>query len=124
LIVISGALVVLALVFLLVGLAMKGLVLVYISIGVSVLSAVFLLLGVFSRKDELVTEGAEPSSTPVEGVTVVGGELAAAGVGAEVEDAGDSAEETRELAAVGARTPRRAPRRSSALLAGRDDDDR
>ena len=124
-IVISGALVVLALVFLLVGLAMKGLVLVYVSIGVSVLSAVFLLLGVFSKKDELTGEDAEQAASPVEGVTVVGGEAPATTTTRDAGDTGDTgevddAQETRELAAVGARTARRSPRRSSALLAGRD----
>lgn len=62
-IVISGALVIVALGLLIAGLVVSsGLVLVYASIGVSVLSAVFLFLGVRQRRGD--DEGARVATTP------------------------------------------------------------
>ncbi|MDQ1422427.1 MAG: hypothetical protein QOJ52_4389 [Acidimicrobiaceae bacterium] len=62
-IVISGALVVVALILLIIGLAGAGLTLVYASIGVSLLSFVFLVIGILQRRKEV--PGAEtPVSAP------------------------------------------------------------
>jgi hypothetical protein len=62
-IVISGALVIVALGLLIAGLVVSsGLVLVYASIGVSVLSAVFLFLGVRQRRGD--DDGARVAATP------------------------------------------------------------
>ena len=61
-IVISGALVVVALVLLVIGLAGGGLTLVYASIGVSLLSFVFLVFGILQRRKE--APAAETAAAP------------------------------------------------------------
>jgi hypothetical protein len=65
LIVISGALAVVAFVLLIAGLVSDGLGLVYASIAVSLVSAIFLGVGAFQRRGEEVAPArAEPASTP------------------------------------------------------------
>jgi hypothetical protein len=76
-IVISGALVLVALVLLIIGLVSTSLGFVYASIAVSVVSFVFLLVGILQRRGEQVPEAATadvatPStSSDVEGVTAI-----------------------------------------------------
>jgi hypothetical protein len=76
-IVISGALVLVALILLVIGLISTSLSFVYASIAVSVVSFVFLLVGILQRRGEQLPEGAaaEPArATPaadVDGVTAI-----------------------------------------------------
>ncbi len=63
-IVISGALVLVALVLLVVGLTMTDLTFVYASIAVSLVAAVFLLIGVFQRRGEQPAGDADGASVP------------------------------------------------------------
>ncbi|MFN2522307.1 MAG: hypothetical protein ABR614_03215, partial [Mycobacteriales bacterium] len=76
-IVISGALVLVALVLLIIGLVSTSLPFVYASIAVSVVSFVFLLIGILQRRNEKLPEDAvaEPAmparSADVEGVTAI-----------------------------------------------------
>ena len=74
-IVISGALVLVALVLLIIGLVSTSLGFVYASIAVSVVSFVFLLVGILQRRGEQLPEAATadvgPRSSDVEGVTAI-----------------------------------------------------
>ena len=75
-IVISGALVLVALVLLIIGLVSTSLGFVYASIAVSVVSFVFLLVGILQRRGEQVPEAATADVAPsgaseVEGVTAI-----------------------------------------------------
>ena len=63
-IVISGALAVVAFVLLIAGLVADGLELVYASIAVSLVSAIFLGVGAFQRRGEEVAPRAEPAPSP------------------------------------------------------------
>jgi hypothetical protein len=64
-IVLSGALVLVALVLLVFGAVDRNLPYVYASIGVSVLSLLLLLVGVLQRRGELIGDGEEDATTPV-----------------------------------------------------------
>ena len=80
-IVISGALVLVALVLLVIGLISTALAFVYASIGVSVLAFAFLVIGILQRRGEQVVESGSlvpalpvsspPSGGEVEGVTAI-----------------------------------------------------
>ena len=77
-IVISGALVLVALILLVIGLVSTSLPFVYASIAVSVVSFVFLLIGILQRRNEQLPETAgetaapaRPATADVEGVTAV-----------------------------------------------------
>lgn len=76
-IVISGALVLVALVLLIIGLVSTALGFVYASIAVSVVSFAFLLVGIMQRRGEQLPESAAGAPTPaaaatdVEGVTAI-----------------------------------------------------
>jgi hypothetical protein len=76
-IVISGALVLVALVLLVIGLVSSELAFVYASIAVSVVSFAFLIVGIMQRRGEQLPEGAEAPtpelapSTDSEGVTAI-----------------------------------------------------
>ncbi|MFL6238416.1 MAG: hypothetical protein ACJ735_02830 [Actinomycetes bacterium] len=71
-IVISGVLAIVALALLIAGLASTGLTLVYISIAVSLVSAVFLGVGAYQRRGE---EAVTPSAAPEPGFVGAGDEL-------------------------------------------------
>lgn len=69
-IVISGALVLVALVLLVIGLIQPELGFVYASIAVSVAAFVFLIIGVLQRRGELISPSqapTDPSDVPVSG---------------------------------------------------------
>ena len=76
-IVISGALVLVALVLLVIGLVSTALGFVYASIAVSVVSFAFLIIGIVQRRGDQLPEGAAPAapavstSSDVEGVTAI-----------------------------------------------------